>query len=290
MVYPSRSRSAAQSKVVKDASTEVARSAKVRRLPSGKSAPVSDKFSPVTTPLRAFEQVCAQIRGLIADGILKPGDKLPAERDFAESLQVSRGVVREALRTLEIAGLIDLRKGGAGGAFVVTAQFRIVTQAFKDMVYLGSVSLAEIIEARQQLVSNAIELACARGTEEDFDAIERNINQTEEIRQLPADENSHRRMQLSAEFYHLLGIATKNQVIVVMLDTVSEMLLRFFEPGTTNRPVLQLVASRRRFLAFLRARNVAKATKEMSTFLAALQNYMLVMGAGPVVKRRRVSR
>jgi DNA-binding FadR family transcriptional regulator len=240
------------------------------------------RFEPVSAPPRAFEQVCVQIRRLLADGTIKPGDKLPAERELAENLRVSRGVVREALRTLEIAGLIELRKGGSGGAFVVSEQFRIVAQAFKDMVYMGTISLAELIEARQKFLADAIELACERGLEEDFDAIEANIDRTEEeYKNLKNAFSDTRRLQLAAEFYHLVGMASKNQVIVVALDTVSQMLLQFFRPRTNNRPTLQLVASRRRFLAHLRARNVGKASKEMSSYLAALQHYMLVLESIP---------
>ena len=235
-------------------------------------------FAPLPPPPRAFEQVCVQIRKLLADGSLKPGDKLPAERDLADRLRVSRGVVREALRTLEIAGLLELRKGSSGGAFVVSEQFRIVTQAFKDMVHMGSVSLEELIEARKKFLVDAIELACERATDADFDAIEANIDQTEEEYKLARTSlRDQRRLELSGEFYHLVGQASKNQVIVITLDTVSSMLLQFFRPTLNNRPTLQLVESRRRFLRHLRARSATRASKEMLTYLTALQHYILVL-------------
>ncbi len=72
---------------------------------------------PVKT-VRVFENVCAQIRQQIATGMLKPGDKLPPERELAQEFGVSRPAVREALRALEITGTIVLHKGAAGGAFI----------------------------------------------------------------------------------------------------------------------------------------------------------------------------
>lgn len=239
-------------------------------------------FEPVVTS-RAFEQVSVQIRNLLASGELKPGDKLPPERELAAMLNVSRSVLREALRTLEIAGLLELRKGGSGGAFVVSGQFRIVTQAFKDMVYLGTISLAHLIEARQKFLVDAIELACERGTDAEFDAIEANIDRTEEEyrRNIDAFGYSSRRSDFAVEFYHLLASASKNEVIVVTVDSLTAMLLQFFRPST-ERPPLQLIESRRRLLKHLRARNAARASKEMVTFLSALQHYILARDSARV--------
>ena len=69
-------------------------------LPIGSAAPPQKlRFEPLRQP-RAFEEVCARIRDQLAIGALKPGDKLPAERDLAQQLRVSRSALREALRPL----------------------------------------------------------------------------------------------------------------------------------------------------------------------------------------------
>src|ERR1700721_1101567 len=82
---------------------------------TGAAVPVT--FRPIRTR-RAFEEICERIREQLALGVLKPGDKLPPERDLAQQLGVSRNVLREALRTLEMAGVLRLQKGVKGGAFV----------------------------------------------------------------------------------------------------------------------------------------------------------------------------
>ena len=64
---------------------------------------------------RVFEVIASQVRDAILDGTLKPGEKLPPEVQLAESFGVGRPAVREALRTLEIAGLVTVRHGKEGG-------------------------------------------------------------------------------------------------------------------------------------------------------------------------------
>ena len=77
-------------------------------------------FDPIPTR-RIFEEIADQIRQRIYDGDLKPGDRLPGERDLASQFGVGRMVVREALRTLEEGGLVQIKKGSDGGAFVKEA-------------------------------------------------------------------------------------------------------------------------------------------------------------------------
>lgn len=77
----------------------------------------SPTFTPVR-PRRVYQEICSQVRRRVADGQLKPGDRLPPERELAQALGVSRGAVREALRALEYAGVIAMRAGAKGGAFI----------------------------------------------------------------------------------------------------------------------------------------------------------------------------
>jgi len=73
----------------------------------------SEQFEAIA-PSRAVDEISAQVRAMIADGKLKPGDRLPAERDLSARLHVSRNTLREALRALEHAGIIEMRKGASG--------------------------------------------------------------------------------------------------------------------------------------------------------------------------------
>ena len=84
------------------------------------------RFAPIRTK-RVFEEICEQVRREMAAGTLRPGDKLPPERELALKLGVSRAAVREAFRSLEIAGVVGLHKGARGGAFILKGDPDIVT-------------------------------------------------------------------------------------------------------------------------------------------------------------------
>ncbi len=111
------------------------------------TAPVT--FRPIRTR-RAFEEICERIREQLALGVLKPGDKLPPERELAQQLGVSRNVLREALRSLEMAGILRLQKGVKGGAFIQEGDTSRMNEVMRDMLSLGTISVRELSEARIQ--------------------------------------------------------------------------------------------------------------------------------------------
>src|SRR5579863_7023024 len=176
-------------------------------------------FRPVRTR-RAFEEICERIREQLALGVLKPGDKLPPERDLAQQLGVSRNVLREALRSLEMAGILRLRKGVKGGAFIQEGDISRMNDVMRDMLSLGSISLRELSEARIHVLDLVVRLACANARQIDLQALEANIERTElatrEGRLLD-------RVECTREFYKLLALATGNKVIAMIMDSVTEI-------------------------------------------------------------------
>ena len=76
------------------------------------------------SPNRMSEAIVDQIKTLIRTNRLRPGDRLPSERELCERMGVSRVTVREALRILEAGGLVEIRVGARGGAFVTTVSHR----------------------------------------------------------------------------------------------------------------------------------------------------------------------
>jgi DNA-binding FadR family transcriptional regulator len=120
---------------------------------------------------RTFEQVAERIREQLAAGALTAGDKLPTERDMAEHFQVGRNAVREALRTLEMAGVIRLEKGRNGGAYICPPSSIRVTVAMRDLLNFGSISLDEIAESRTMLMDVVTRVVCERATPADLDAL-----------------------------------------------------------------------------------------------------------------------
>ena len=164
-------------------------------------------FKPVKTK-RAYEEVCDQIRAEIQSGHLSTGDHLPSERELARLFHVSRATIREALRTLEIAGVLSLHKGVHGGAIVTNGDMRPIMQTMEDLLSLGGLSLKEYTEARVCVQREIIQLVIERGTEEDFTAMEENIERMREYSTLSQIQG---RTKFTVEFYTILAAATKTE-------------------------------------------------------------------------------
>jgi GntR family transcriptional repressor for pyruvate dehydrogenase complex len=230
------------------------------------------RFQPVHVR-RAFEEICGRIREQLALGVLKPGDKLPRERDLAEQLGVSRNVLREALRSLEMAGLLRLQKGVKGGAFIQQGDMGRMNDVVRDMLSLGAISVRELSEGRIHILDLVVRLACACAQPADFQALEANIERsdlaTREGRLLD-------RVECSREFYKLLAAATGNKVMAMIMDSVTEIHMRFVYAKVASSGVSmpQLVERRRQFLAALRARDVAAATGLMRVHLESVQRML----------------
>jgi len=216
---------------------------------------------------RVYEEVCDQIRSQLSSGHLKVGDKLPSERALAEEFSVSRVVVREALRTLEMSGIIELRLGVKGGAFVRDGNARMLTKSFEDLMMLGRISLENLIQARRIIHGAVLQAACEHGAAKDFNAIEANLRL---IDSLAAQEDWLGRADAAVQFFHLIAQATRNEVMVILVDSISE-LLRLAARDQAARPFRpELVPIRWKILERLRARDAAGAVACMDEYLRPL--------------------
>src|SRR5580704_9659767 len=148
---------------------------------SGGTAPTGEGDAPPPTGPELFSRVSVgriseiiveQIRLLMRQGQLKPGDRLPPERDPCERFGVSRVTVREALRMLESKGLVEIRVGARGGAFVTIPTGEHVGDGLADMLSLSALTAADVTEVRLILEVGIAPLVCARATEEDLEALE----------------------------------------------------------------------------------------------------------------------
>ncbi len=116
----------------------------------------------IFTPIRlanAFEQAVERIGRAIQMGLLRPGDRLPSERDLAIHLSLSRSTVREALRLLSEAGYLEARRGRGGGTFVVAVLPRFEARDPRDAVRELGPRMADSLRYRQLLEAGCAEMA-----------------------------------------------------------------------------------------------------------------------------------
>lgn len=218
---------------------------------------------------RVFEEIYDQIRTELADGVLRPGDKLPAERELAEKLGFSRSAVREALRALEATGIVQLRKGVTGGAFIKGGDPAAVGRSISDIIALGQIPLRQVMEVRALLLTRAVQLACERASAEDFDLVDDNIRRTE----AGADQGADLMADIR-EFYSLLGRISGNQVLEMLIDATTAISLNLVVKHRIEFTP-ELIPLRRNVLGRLRARDAEGAARAIAENIAFLHGFVI---------------
>jgi GntR family transcriptional repressor for pyruvate dehydrogenase complex len=111
-------------------------------------------FQPVV-PQRTFEAIVLQLKDAIASGALRPGDRLPPERELAERFQASRASVREALRVLETLGIVGMRRGADNGTVLLQEPGNVFTTVLDLLVALRHVPIGDLVEFRVMMETGA---------------------------------------------------------------------------------------------------------------------------------------
>jgi DNA-binding FadR family transcriptional regulator len=130
---------------------------------------------------RLFHNVSKQIEKVILSGVLKPGDRLPPERELRETFKIGRPTLREALRVLEQKGLVEIRVGAKGGAYVKKTGVEQIADGLVLLIRRNQVSLRHLYEFRESVEDTIAGLATERGTDADFNRLTRLL---EELGQL----------------------------------------------------------------------------------------------------------
>ncbi|MDQ0221265.1 FadR family transcriptional regulator [Peribacillus cavernae] len=164
---------------------------------------------------KAFLEIAQKIKKDILIGNLPIGAKLPSERALAESFQTSRATVREALRALEIIGIIESHVGQ--GTFVKTTNISEVDH-FQEIA--NQTSPSEVFEARIAIEPYLAELATFNATPKDFQLLESCLQKTNE-----AIGNSKEFEKLDAEFHFHIANSAKNSLLLSFIDTINKVRL-----------------------------------------------------------------
>ena len=129
------------------------------------------RFLPVKQN-RISGEVLSQLKGAILAGDYRPGEKLPAERELTEQFQVSRVVIREAIRELELTGFVQIQQGPTGGAYVTDLSFDHLRNAFLDLFLANKLSVAEVFQVRLLIEPEIARLAALKADNEGITRLE----------------------------------------------------------------------------------------------------------------------
>jgi DNA-binding FadR family transcriptional regulator len=193
---------------------------------------------------RLADLVSSQLKESIFQGEYEPGEKIPPEHQLVKIFGVSRVIVREAIRNLEQAGLIEIKRGPKGGAFVLPMKHDAVSQVIRDVLRLGNAKVAHIMEVRLDIEPVVAGLAAERATAEDMEILCRGI---EDMPDAPGDAY----VAWNVNFHRLLAKCAHNpmyDILVNILMDFTEGLILKIKPSeriihdTTSHPeLLELV-------------------------------------------------
>jgi GntR family transcriptional repressor for pyruvate dehydrogenase complex len=203
-------------------------------------------------------QMVAQVRDDLFAKKLAPGDFLGTEKDLAARFGTSRIVARDALRTLEALGIVEIRMGKGGGARIAQGNPRLFAEALAVQLDLTGVSAAEIMDAQRAIECLAAELAAENATDDDI----------ARLRGIVADSeaNMHdaaRFTELGAAFHLAVAEASHNRVLVVQLISLQHVSWPRRNPTLTPKVSRRILDVHKDLLALIEIHDAAGARQMM---------------------------
>lgn len=217
---------------------------------------------------KVYEGVAKQIERLILKK-LRPGDKLPSERELAEMLRVSRSSIRDAIRSLELMGMVEPRQGA--GTIVREISSESMVNPLANALKRQEELIAELLDFRLMLEPQLAACAATRVSPDEISEMEEILERQE--KKLRAGEST---IGEDSEFHYAIALASGNSVVLKVLDTLMDLLRDSRERSlqTEGRPQKSL-ASHRRILAALKRNNAGAATVAMRTHIESVKKIVL---------------
>jgi GntR family transcriptional regulator, transcriptional repressor for pyruvate dehydrogenase complex len=222
---------------------------------------------------KVSQHIIDQIRNAIFDGRLKPGDKLPSERELIENFKVSKATLREALRSLEVLGFLEIRKGVLGGAFVTEVDMTKARDSFNNFLLFKNLSLKDLSEVRLLLEPYIAEKATLAITREDLHRLEKLIKDSEQA--IKGDIAFESRKD-EIEFHRIIASVTGNPILMFILDFVENLLIdtkAILKPGREFST--KVLRAHKRIYNALLERNIKKVHQEMVRHIREVEKDLL---------------
>jgi GntR family transcriptional regulator, transcriptional repressor for pyruvate dehydrogenase complex len=175
-------------------------------------------LGPQITKVAISDELIVRFKDLISRGVFRAGDKLPAERELAEALAVSRPTVRQALRALQIMGVVRSRQGS--GSYLASSATDILRVPVEFALAMKSTGTADLFETRKTIEVKLAELAASRRNEGDLDLMRTALARMRASMGIPDEWCIH-----EIRFHHCIVVAAKNGVMTSIMDMLSRMLI-----------------------------------------------------------------
>jgi len=173
-------------------------------------------FEP-TPHVRAADDISRQIKDRILSGALSVGDRLPPERELAKSFNVSPIVLRQALHALRVEGLITIRRGATGGAFIAAPTPSVVSETLSNFLKFRGTTIEQLSEARLIIEPGVAALAAERRTEGDIRKLRKNVEESVD----PARTVVARSFD-NVQFHRYLADITGNSLLIAAVNSIMD--------------------------------------------------------------------
>jgi len=208
--------------------------------------------------------IADEIRRQVASGELRPGARLPNERELARHFDVSSPTVREAMRVLQTMGIVEVRHGS--GTYVTANAQPLVERSLHTLVQLENVTLEQVLEVRLALRDQLARAAVERATDDELDALEA---AEQEYRAAPASE----RVEAALRMLTILSGLAHNPLLQALDSYLNNLIIQFQRIVFADRPPefwddwgRSFERDRRRLLAALRRRDAEAAVRAMRAY------------------------
>ena len=228
---------------------------------------------------RISQNIAEQIRGAILAGELKIGEQLPPEKDFAKHFGVSKSSLREAYRALEAYGLLEIRQGMSGGAFIKKVDFSTVKDSLVNYFFFQNPGLRSYTQVRLCIEPQVVEICAEKITAEDIEYLEKNISDMEQ-------EIDGKRFisNLDIAFHKKLVDITDNEIISLIVESIQTALINIKQIVHTDQQFLIMVCDgHKKIVAALKERNPEKARKAMQEHINEVEEGMLASKNGSMI-------
>jgi GntR family transcriptional repressor for pyruvate dehydrogenase complex len=218
---------------------------------------------------KLYQKVVKQVQDVIRDGLLRPGDKLPPERELAEMLHVSRGSLREAILALESMGLVEPRHGE--GTVVRDLSAAPLVNQLSVMLVQKKALVGELLEFRLMIEPTLAARAAANATGEEIAHLEEILT-----RQKAKIDQGELAIEEDSKFHYAIAQAARNSVVLRVLDVFMDYLRdsRQLSLQVEGRPQKSL-NSHRRILNAIARKNPAEAEAAMRRHITTIEGLVL---------------
>jgi len=183
-------------------------------------------FQTASRTHKISDQIIEQIRNAILSGRFKPGDKVASEKELISEFGVSKATLREALRVLEGMGLVEIRKGIAGGVFIAEVDMKTTIHSIINFLHFKTVSVKDITMIRYLLEPPVAQIAASRIQPDDIMKLESLIIENPAV--------PHTIVSREIGFHRYLARMTENPILILVMDFIDNILndIKFqLDPG-----------------------------------------------------------